>query len=398
MSTQRIKIPVFDRDNYELWKRKMTLFLQVSNPKFLTVLRNGPIIPMVHEPDKMIGDVFVPARNYRKDPKDYTADERTDSALDLNLQLILVESLDPIMYNHVVNCIDAKHIWDTIQTINEGTEEVRENRLEILTSEYEHFTSNPDEGISEVFERYNKLINNLNLHGKRYTQREINRKFLLTLPTHLEHRITAIRESRDMNEVSLKRLYGVLKTYELEQIQQREVYGRGRIVSASSEISSSTGLIGQASQSVEPRVSQPSNPVNEGIIAEYGHTNNKTRAGDEFYSLEELEQLEDGSMAELVKKFGQFRFRRNPKFKTKSQGIQESREAVLQPLIAQGVAIKLDWWIEKLCVVLSASRWVTLPQSARRHILPGRSQKVLSGQREEAGMIQTVMKSMLIWN
>ena len=30
------------------------------------------------------------------------------------------------MYNHVVNCKDAKHIWETIETINEGTEEVRE--------------------------------------------------------------------------------------------------------------------------------------------------------------------------------------------------------------------------------------------------------------------------------
>ena len=76
--------------------------------------------------------------------------------------------------------------------------------------------------------------------------------------------------------------------------------------------------------------------------------------------------------------------------------MQESREAVLQPLIAQGVAIKLDWWIEKLCVVLSARRWVTLPQSARRNILQGRSQKVLSGQRKEAGMIQTVMKSYML--
>ena len=107
------------------------------------------------------------------------------------------------MYNHVVNCKDAKHIWETIETINEGTEEVRENRLEILTSEYEHFKSISGEGISEVFERYNKLINKLNLQGKFYTQKEINRKFLLTLSTHLEHRITAIRESRDMNEVSL---------------------------------------------------------------------------------------------------------------------------------------------------------------------------------------------------
>ena len=93
------------------------------------------------------------------------------------MQLILVESLDPIMYNHVVNYKDSKHMWDTIETINEGTEEVRENRLEILTSEYEHFKSASGKGISEVFERYNKLINKLNLQGKFYTQKEI-RKFL----------------------------------------------------------------------------------------------------------------------------------------------------------------------------------------------------------------------------
>ena len=51
------------------------------------------------------------------------------------------------MYNQVVNCTDAKHILDTIETINEGTEEVRENKLEILTSEYEHFKSTSGEGI-----------------------------------------------------------------------------------------------------------------------------------------------------------------------------------------------------------------------------------------------------------
>ena len=37
-----------------------------------------------------------------------------------------------------------------------------------------------------------------------------------------------------------------------------------------------------------------------------------------FYSLEELEQLEDESMALIVKRFGKFRFRRNPNFKFKS--------------------------------------------------------------------------------
>ena len=315
MSTQRVssvKIPVFDKENYGLWKKKMMLFLQVANPKYLGVLKNGPKIPMVIVAESIENNIVVSAaRTYPKDPADYTADEKEDASLDINLQLILVESLDPIMYNHVVNCKDAKHIWETIETINEGIKEVRENRLEILTSEYEHFKSTSGEGISEVFERYNKLINKLNLQGNFYTQKEINRKFLLTLPTHLEHRITAIRESRDMNEVSLERLYGVLKTYELEQIQQKEIYGKGRVVSAT------TALVAEVPQRVEEKIVQSSGLNQETITAEYGITSPNQSDGD-FYSLEELEQLEDESMALIVKRFGKFRFRRNPKFKVKS--------------------------------------------------------------------------------
>ena len=144
----------------------MTLFLQVANPKYPGVLKNGPKILIVIVPESIANNiVVVAARTYPKDLVDYTPDD----PLDINLQLILVESLDPIMYNHVENCKDAKHIRETIENINEGTEEVRENRLEILTFEYEHLKSMLGEGISEVFERYNKLINKLNLQGKFYT-------------------------------------------------------------------------------------------------------------------------------------------------------------------------------------------------------------------------------------
>ena len=312
MSTQRVstvKIQVFDKENYGLWKKKMMLFLQVANPKYLGVLRNGPKIPMVIVAESIENNVVViAARTYPKDPADYTPDEKEDASLDINMKLILVQSLDPIMYNHVVNCKDANHIWETIETINEGTEEVRENRLEILTYEYEHFKSTSGVGISEVFERYN---NKLNLQGKFYTHEEINRKFLLTLPTHLEHRITAIIESMDMNEVSLERLYGVLKTYDLEQIQQKEIYWKGRVVSAS------TALVAEFPQKVEEKIVQSSGLNQEAITVEYGITSPNQSDGD-FYSLEELEQLANDSMALIVMRFGKFRFRRNPNFKFKS--------------------------------------------------------------------------------
>ncbi|KAL8118554.1 hypothetical protein AgCh_016177 [Apium graveolens] len=218
-------------------KKKMLLFLQVANPKNLNLLKKGPKTLMVIEPEVIEDDVVITkARTYPKEPEDFTPAEKEEASLDASLQLILIDSLDPLMNRYVMNCKNSKHMWETIEVINEGTEEVRENKLEILTSEYEHFKSNPGEGISEVFERYNALINNLNINGKYYSIREVNKKFLLTLPTHLEHRITAIREARDLSEISLNRLYGVLKTYELEQIQQKEVYGKDRMVSTSTAL------------------------------------------------------------------------------------------------------------------------------------------------------------------
>ena len=70
----------------------------------------------------------------------------------------------------------------------------------------------PGESITQVFERYNKLLNNLNLHGTVYTFREVNRKFMLTLPSHLKHKIS---------KMSIEILYGKFKTHEIEQEQRQ---------------------------------------------------------------------------------------------------------------------------------------------------------------------------------
>ena len=147
MTTQKVgavKIPLFDKVNYEMWKKKMLLFLRVANPKYIDVLMNGPKIPMVTEMQVVVDNVVIsPAKHYPKDPKDYTADEKEDSLLDAHLQLILIDCFDTLMNNHVLNCKDAKQMWTTMEIVNEGTEEVRENKMEILVTDYEHFRSNP---------------------------------------------------------------------------------------------------------------------------------------------------------------------------------------------------------------------------------------------------------------
>ncbi|XP_063938007.1 uncharacterized protein LOC135147900 [Daucus carota subsp. sativus] len=263
--------------------------------------------------------VTIPHRTYLKTPAEFSDEDNELINLDVTLQLILIESLDPVMYNNVVNCTSAKQIWDTLQIINEGSEEVRENKKEILVAQYEQFGSNPGEGISEVFIRFNNLINNLNLNGKYYDNKEVNLKFLLTLPEQLEHRITAIRESRDLTEISLEQLYGVLKTYELEQAQTKQRYGWGKTLNTSTSVSNSTALIIQSPLAKERKVVVPSRSSHEYVVPEMGHTSVST-GDDEFYSMEELDQLEDEFLAMFARKFGHMRFRKNPSYKFKSSG------------------------------------------------------------------------------
>ena len=75
----------------------------------------------------------------------------------------------------------------------EGSKEVRENQKQILVSQYEAFMENQGEELTTMFERFRKLLGELQLHGKFYDKKEVNLKLLLTLPNHLESRVTAIR-------------------------------------------------------------------------------------------------------------------------------------------------------------------------------------------------------------
>ncbi|KAL8119911.1 hypothetical protein AgCh_017145 [Apium graveolens] len=186
------------------------------------------------------------------------------------------------MYNNIVNYDTSKKKWEKIEILCEGTEEVRYNQRRILISKYEDFMANPKECITDVFERFNKLINDLQLHDKYYEAEEMNLKFFLTLPDHLEQKISAIREGRDLSRITLEVLYGILKTYELEMIQRKSL----RSVVSPSE--------------------QRTNDSQEQVILELEE--------DEFYTLDELDEL-DQSMVYLDRKFSNIRVKKTRYFK-----------------------------------------------------------------------------------
>ena len=71
-------------------------------------LKNGLFTPVVLVPETTIGDEIVPAQWVPKDLSLYYDSEKENIAMDKSLQLILIESLDLVMYNNIVNFTSGK--------------------------------------------------------------------------------------------------------------------------------------------------------------------------------------------------------------------------------------------------------------------------------------------------
>ena len=140
---------------------------------------------------------------------------------------------------------------------------------------------------------------------------------MLTLPSHLEHKISSIRERDDRNDISNERLYGKLKTHEIEQEQRQIIYGPGTVDSNNTALLKTTALIVRNVDETETRVKKSISDKHEIVEAEFTESTQESDE-DDFYSMEELEQLENNTMACMAGKFKNLRFGRNPKYKFKS--------------------------------------------------------------------------------
>lgn len=320
MSTQKtgsIKVPQFDRANYNLWKRKMLLFIKASNPLYIGILENGPFIPMkaATETTSSSGD-RVSQGATPKTPTEFTDADKELVRLDTGLMLIITDSMDNDMNYQIMNCISGKHMWDTVETLMEGTEEVRENRLDILTSQYVAFKSFPGENVTRVLERFTRLLNELRMQGKTYPLRETNRKFMLTMPSHVGEKLSSIRERDDFSTMTLERIYGKLRTHEMELEQRMIIYGPGSVSNKNTALAKTTALVVNEAPVPEERGVALRAEKEEIIEAELASVNLNADES-EYYTLEELEQMEDKSMAYLAGKFSHIRFKRNPRYKFK---------------------------------------------------------------------------------
>ena len=76
----------------------------------------------------------------------------------------------------------AKEIWECLKTKDEGTNQLKNKKLQILRREYELFEIKPNEKISKMYSRLITLVNTMRKHGKKFSNEDVNNKILVILP------------------------------------------------------------------------------------------------------------------------------------------------------------------------------------------------------------------------
>ena len=100
-------------------------------------------------------------------------------------------------------CESAKDIWEALQVAHEGTNQVKQSRIELLMRKYELFEMGDHETVMDMYTRFTHITNELKSLGKTFTTEELVRKILRFLPRTWEAKVTAIQEAKDLKHTLL---------------------------------------------------------------------------------------------------------------------------------------------------------------------------------------------------
>ncbi|GAV71520.1 UBN2 domain-containing protein, partial [Cephalotus follicularis] len=102
----------------------------------------------------------------------------------------------------------------------EGTNQVKDTKINRLVHDYELFTMLENENISSMYAHFNDIINALKGLGKVYSNHELVSKIPRCSPKSWEPKVTAIEEAKDLSTLPLEDLLGSLMTHELKMSDQ----------------------------------------------------------------------------------------------------------------------------------------------------------------------------------
>ncbi|GJU18463.1 retrovirus-related pol polyprotein from transposon TNT 1-94 [Tanacetum coccineum] len=162
---------------------------------------------------------------------------------------------------------DAKSLWAAIKSRFGGNVESKKMQKNVLKQQFENFSRFDTEGLDKAYDRFQKLISQLEIHGATVSNKDANPKFLRALPSSWNNIALIMRNKEGIDEIDIDDLYNNLKVFEAD-------------IKGSSESSSN-------SQNVAFLSAEDTNSINEvntanGVSTTVGHSSQGQASSSSF--------------------------------------------------------------------------------------------------------------------
>ena len=183
--------PLFDDTNYAYWKVHMRAFLQSLDEKVWQAMEIGWTKP-------------------KEAPADW--DDAKIKAVNFNSRALnaLFNAVTNEEFKKISSTETAKEAWTILQATYEGTKAIMDSKLQRLTTSFEEIKMEEDKSFDEFYAKLKDIVNSAFNLGETILEPKIVRNVLRSLPERFHAKITAIKESKDIDKILLTELVGNL--------------------------------------------------------------------------------------------------------------------------------------------------------------------------------------------
>ncbi|GJR73182.1 hypothetical protein Tco_0085547 [Tanacetum coccineum] len=157
------KVPMLKPGEYELWRMRMEQYIQMIDYSLWEVIENGNA-PPVTKIVEGVETTIAPS----------TAEEKAQRRLELKARSTLLMGI-PNEHQLKFNSIkDAKSLLQAVEKRFGGNAATKKTQRNLLKQQYENFTASSSEVLDQTFDRLQKLISQLEIHGESISQEDVN--------------------------------------------------------------------------------------------------------------------------------------------------------------------------------------------------------------------------------
>jgi hypothetical protein len=128
--------------------------------------------------------------------------------------------VDLTNFQKIENASSAKECWDILQRSHAGDEKLKQVRLQTLKRQFELLQMEPNEKVSEYFNRITKVSNSMKSCGEIVTDQSIVSKIMRTLSYKFDTIAVAIEEAKDLSTMRVEELQCSLEAHE-QRVNER---------------------------------------------------------------------------------------------------------------------------------------------------------------------------------